>query len=933
MQKIAFQALTGVASAAQGALAATAVQPAALTAAIDGVEAQLVNYTPINTTLRRFVNSAGLLAATVAEDTIIIGDAVFQANVTGMHQDAVGKKFGPALYVTPRMFGAVGDGYADDKVACQSAWDYAADHKIMCLMEGLQYNCSESVFPKGNLILHGQGAKMYITAWPVVGGFINNVRPVAADRAMSNIYMRDLITDGSKLPHYFQEYATPIQASNLLLSQSDWTNAAWTKSGVSVIANSVIGPYGNLIADKITEDGTTGVHLASQTTAAVLIDQMIVASCYVRGTGDRTIALAFSGTAMGGVTSRATFDLTLNKVIFQSSDLYVAEVQKVGDTGWSLITIAKRSSAAGTYSVHLNMADATGTISYAGNNASYLYFANAFSNVAEAGNNCNLGPEFAWGASNILIENCTAQYCRVGIGGGTGGGGLGGELGLKDVRFKDCTVQHCYRGLRIAGNAVDTLSTGATEEAGNVVFENTTIRNCGTAIFGHSVGHTGDDESNIKFFDVTFINTLIEACGHNAFSPVDWVLRSTIGGPQKSGVVVFGGAQNINMINTRVIIAPTYTTTDLDWLGRAGYPHANWASGVDGYFYAGLSGKVESVIGGWGRNWYFNNLALDGTTESFWNLHRPNALGDIASSQPTQTVTTELVQQIVMTNFRHVRSNGVAMDYAFKCGASVNNSRISARLEFTRFAAFGTGVVHANASALTGIDLCLIDNGGLRMSGTPAEWTTFGNAAPTSPQKNFLLGGMDFFGGYSGTGTKRGITISGTDGIMRQSAAVTTASTMQAFYNPNGLVGQIQCTASATAYSTSSDETLKDFIGEYEAEKAYEIIKALPVQKFTWKADGNEAIGWGAQTAHAVSKDLGLLGFWFNPLNGEHCHETDKFIVHTEEGGVSEVIEAQYMPAGIDQSKYTPYLWAATSKMIDEIELLKNEIQSLKKLI
>jgi len=126
-------------------------------------------------------------------------------------------------------------------------------------------------------------------------------------------------------------------------------------------------------------------------------------------------------------------------------------------------------------------------------------------------------------------------------------------------------------------------------------------------------------------------------------------------------------------------------------------------------------------------------------------------------------------------------------------------------------------------------------------------------------------------------------------------------------------VGNISTTDSSTSYNTASDETLKDFIGEYPSEKAIDIIKADPVREFTWKHNNEQAVGWGAQTSYKVSKDLATKGGWF-----KDGVEVDK----DTEG-------ANYVIWSVDQSKRTPYLWSAVTNLIKRVEeletLLKNK--------
>jgi hypothetical protein len=122
------------------------------------------------------------------------------------------------------------------------------------------------------------------------------------------------------------------------------------------------------------------------------------------------------------------------------------------------------------------------------------------------------------------------------------------------------------------------------------------------------------------------------------------------------------------------------------------------------------------------------------------------------------------------------------------------------------------------------------------------------------------------------------------------------------FYKNESNVGTIAVTAAATAYNTSSDEGLKDFIGLYDPAKAIDIIRRDPVRDFLWNkasgAPGQYAVGWGAQTSYAVSPDLATPG-------------------HGKPG------DEDFQWWGVDQGKRTPYLWAAMGNVLDRLEALE----------
>ena len=61
-----------------------------------------------------------------------------------------------------------------------------------------------------------------------------------------------------------------------------------------------------------------------------------------------------------------------------------------------------------------------------------------------------------------------------------------------------------------------------------------------------------------------------------------------------------------------------------------------------------------------------------------------------------------------------------------------------------------------------------------------------------------------------------------------------TAATLQVFFNPNGPVGSINTTGSATSYSTSSDYRLKEDLQDFEG---LDLVSKIPVYDFKWKVD------------------------------------------------------------------------------------------------
>lgn len=88
------------------------------------------------------------------------------------------------------------------------------------------------------------------------------------------------------------------------------------------------------------------------------------------------------------------------------------------------------------------------------------------------------------------------------------------------------------------------------------------------------------------------------------------------------------------------------------------------------------------------------------------------------------------------------------------------------------------------------------------------------------------------------------------NGWVETGQAVTTAIAHVTFYNPNGPVGSISTSASATAYNTSSDARLKRDRGRLTET---DVLRGTVVHAFDWLTDGTPGRGVFAQDAIAVA--------------------------------------------------------------------------------
>ena len=123
------------------------------------------------------------------------------------------------------------------------------------------------------------------------------------------------------------------------------------------------------------------------------------------------------------------------------------------------------------------------------------------------------------------------------------------------------------------------------------------------------------------------------------------------------------------------------------------------------------------------------------------------------------------------------------------------------------------------------------------------------------------------------------------------------------FYNPNGLVGFIRTSASATSYATSSDYRLKEDWQPMSG--SVDRVKALKPVNFAWKLDGSRVDGFLAHEAQAVVPEAVT--------------------------GTKDAVDAEGKPdyQGIDQSKLVPLLTAALQEALAAIESLTARVTAL----
>ena len=132
--------------------------------------------------------------------------------------------------------------------------------------------------------------------------------------------------------------------------------------------------------------------------------------------------------------------------------------------------------------------------------------------------------------------------------------------------------------------------------------------------------------------------------------------------------------------------------------------------------------------------------------------------------------------------------------------------------------------------------------------------------------------------------------------ILRMASSITGAAGLIDFFNPNGQVGYIATSGTATLYVTSSDYRLKEDLQDFAG---LDMVSKIPVYDFKWKTDEGRSYGVMAHELKEVLPDA---------VSGE------KDAIN-EDGSIN--------PQGVDYSKIVPLLVKSIQELKAEVDLLK----------
>jgi hypothetical protein len=238
-------------------------------------------------------------------------------------------------------------------------------------------------------------------------------------------------------------------------------------------------------------------------------------------------------------------------------------------------------------------------------------------------------------------------------------------------------------------------------------------------------------------------------------------------------------------------------------------------------------------------------------------------------------------------------------------GSALNSSTAVAsgdRLGLISFqGADGTDIETAAASIE-----CLVDGtpGANDMPGRLVFSTTADGASSPTERMRITNGGLFLVGCTSLPSASVGGFGVAANGDVAIASTITGSDRLVEFFNPNGRVGGILVSGSATTFETSSDYRLKENVVPLTG--AINRLQQIPVHRFNFIADPDTVV------------------------DGFIAHEAQAVVPECVTGTKDEVDEdGNPVYQGIDQSKLVPLLTAALQEAITEIASLKDRVAAL----
>jgi len=156
-----------------------------------------------------------------------------------------------------------------------------------------------------------------------------------------------------------------------------------------------------------------------------------------------------------------------------------------------------------------------------------------------------------------------------------------------------------------------------------------------------------------------------------------------------------------------------------------------------------------------------------------------------------------------------------------------------------------------------------------------------------------------------------------------QASSTTSSTTLQAYFNPNGVVGSISTSGSATAYNTSSDYRLKENVVEMTG--ALDRVAQLKPSRFNFKTDSDTTVD--GFLAHEVQEVVPEAITGTKDAMKDEEYEVTPAVYDGDELVTEAVMGTRSVEdyQGIDQSKLVPLLVGAIQELQARIKVLESK--------
>src|SRR5688572_6559758 len=174
---------------------------------------------------------------------------------------------------------------------------------------------------------------------------LHDALPIFAQDTYSRLYERDFDISPRSLPRVDQRTAW----TNLVTYSEDFSNAAWTKTNLTVTADNTTAPDGLVTMDKLLESSASGEHSVSQAVTVTAAANEL--SFFIKGGLTRTwVRAAFTDSA---ATVRSAFFSTSGYSISATAGT-TAKIVGLGNGHFHCVLRFTPAAGAGTLKINMS---------------------------------------------------------------------------------------------------------------------------------------------------------------------------------------------------------------------------------------------------------------------------------------------------------------------------------------------------------------------------------------------------------------------------------------------------------------------------------------------------------------------------------------------------------------------------------------------------